>query len=146
MQVPKGRDQVSGGVSVPCHFKISFYFFLYLFPSQISSLFSFIIYFHFTVPTELALAKRGLMVIFEIVGRDILVIEYCGWLIFRGVLIFVVFVEGTIHEFQCPGNCNILHELWKKILWPWILNPANVSFVFNPQKLLPMKIKRSTVL
>ena len=33
----------------------------------------------------------------------------------------------------------------KEILWPRILNPTNVSFSFNPQKLVPTKIKPSTV-
>ena len=37
--------------------------------------------------------------------------EYCGWLKFRGVTIFVVFVEGPIHEFQYPRNGNCLYEL-----------------------------------
>ena len=31
---------------------------------------------------------------------------YCGWLNFRGVPIFVVFVEGPIHEFQCQRNSD----------------------------------------
>ena len=70
---------------------------------------------------------------------------YCGWLKFRGVPIFVVFVEGPNHEFQYPRNGNFLYELWKKILWPQILNPTNVSFLFNPRKLVPTKIKPSTV-
>ena len=72
--------------------------------------------------------------------------SYCGWLKFRGVPIFVVFVEGPIHEFQYPWNGNFLYELWKKILWPQILNPTNVSFFFNPRKLVPTKMKPSTVL
>ena len=49
--------------------------------------------------------------------------KYCGWLKFRGVPIFVVFVEGAIHEFQYPQNGNFLHELWKKILWPRNFEP-----------------------
>ena len=57
---------------------------------------------------------------------------YCGWLKFRGVPIFVIFVEGPVHEFQCPRNSNFLYEFWKKTLWPRILNPTNVSFLFNP--------------
>ena len=32
-----------------------------------------------------------------------------------------------------------------KILWPQILNPINVSILFNPWKLVPTKIKPSTV-
>ena len=71
--------------------------------------------------------------------------KYCGWLKFRWVPIFVVFVEGPNHEFQYPRNGNFLYELWKKILWPRILNPTNVSFLFNPRKLVPTKIKPSTV-
>ena len=30
--------------------------------------------------------------------------------------------------------------------WPRILNPTNVSFSFNPRKLVPTKIKLSTVI
>ena len=71
--------------------------------------------------------------------------KYCGWLNFRGVPIFVVFVESPIHEFQYPRIGNFLHELWRKILWPRILNPTNVSILFNLRKLVPTKIKPSTV-
>ena len=35
--------------------------------------------------------------------------------------------------------------LWKKTLWPRILNPTNVSFLFNRWKLVPTKVKPSTV-
>ena len=69
----------------------------------------------------------------------------CWWLKFRWVPIFVVFV-GLIHEFQYPWSCNFLYKSWKKILWPQILNPRNMSFLFNTQKLVPRKIKQSTVL
>ena len=62
---------------------------------------------------------------------------YCGWLKFRGVPIFMVFVEGQIHEFQYPRNGNFLYELWK---WPQVLSSTNVSFLFNPRKLVPTKI------
>ena len=50
---------------------------------------------------------------------------YCGWLKFRGVPIFVVFVEGSIHEFQI-----FWMNYEKKILWrvPWILNPQKCHF------------------
>ena len=37
--------------------------------------------------------------------------SYCGWLKFRGVPIFVVFVDGPIHEFQYPRISNFLYEL-----------------------------------
>ena len=70
-------------------------------------------------------------------------LKYCGWLNFRGVPIFMVFVEGPIHKFQYPQNFQ--YELWRKILWLRILNPMNVSFSFNPRKLVPTKIKPSTV-
>ena len=70
---------------------------------------------------------------------------YCWWLKFRGVPIFMVFVEGPIYEFQYPRKSNFLYELWKKLLWPRMLNPSNVSFLFNPRKLVPTKIKPSTV-
>ena len=48
---------------------------------------------------------------------------YCGWLNCRGVPIFVVFVEGPIHEFQYPRISNFLSELWRKILWPRNFEP-----------------------
>ena len=35
--------------------------------------------------------------------------------------------------------------LLNKILWPQILNPKNVLFLFYPWKLVPTKIKQSTV-
>ena len=69
----------------------------------------------------------------------------CGWLNFRAVPIFVVFMEGTIHELQFPRISDFLHELWRKILWSRILNPMNVSFSLNQRKLVPTKIKPSTV-
>ena len=59
---------------------------------------------------------------------------YCGWLNFRWVPIFMVFVEGPNHEFQCQRISDFLNELWRKILWPQILNHMNVSILFNPQK------------
>ena len=34
-----------------------------------------------------------------------------------------------MREFQYPRNGYFLYELWKKILWPQILNPMNVIFV-----------------
>ena len=70
---------------------------------------------------------------------------YCGWLQFRGIQIVVVSVEGTIHEFQYPWNGNYLYKLRKKILWPRILNPTNVSFLFNPRKVVPTQIKPSKI-
>ena len=54
---------------------------------------------------------------------------------FHGVPILVVFVEGPIHEFQYPRNGNFLYELWKKILYPRILNPTNVSFFVQSTKI-----------
>ena len=71
--------------------------------------------------------------------------RYCGWLNFCGVQIFVAFLEGPIHEFQCQRNSDSYYELWRKILWPRILNPTNVWFFFNTRKLVPTKIKPSTV-
>ena len=56
-------------------------------------------------------------------------LRYCGWLKFCQVPIFVVLVEGPIHELQYPWNGNVLYELWIKILWPQNLNPTNVSFL-----------------
>ena len=43
-------------------------------------------------------------------------------------------------------KAKFLYEQWRKTLWPWILNPTNVSFLFNPRKLVPTKIKPYTVL
>ena len=40
-------------------------------------------------------------------------IKYCEWLYFRGVPIFVVFVEGPIHEYKYPRIGDFLYELWK---------------------------------
>ena len=39
---------------------------------------------------------------------------YCGWLNFRGVPISVVFVEGSIQEFQYPRISDFLYKLWRK--------------------------------
>ena len=49
-------------------------------------------------------------------------ITYCEWFNFRGVLIFVVFVDSPNHEFQYQQNSNFWYKLWRKILWPQILN------------------------
>ena len=38
-------------------------------------------------------------------------IHYCGWLNFRWVPIFVVFVEGPIHKFLYPRISDFLYEL-----------------------------------
>ena len=54
-------------------------------------------------------------------------------------------MERPIHEFQYPRNSDFLYELWRQIPWPRILNPTNVWFLFNPRKLVPTKIKPSTV-
>ena len=44
------------------------------------------------------------------------------------VNILVVFVEGLIHEFQYSWISDYLYELWRKILWPRILNHNKISF------------------
>ena len=54
--------------------------------------------------------------------NELIAVPYCGWLNFRGVWIFVVFVEGTIQEFQYPRIVDFLYKLWRKILLPRILN------------------------
>ena len=72
---------------------------------------------------------------------NFLCFRYCGWLNFRGVPIIM---EGPIHEFQYPRIGDFLYELWRKLLWLRILNPTNVSILFNPRKLVPTKIKQST--
>ena len=38
-------------------------------------------------------------------------LQYCEWLNFLGVPIFVVFEDGPIHEFQYPGNCYFLYTV-----------------------------------
>ena len=81
-----------------------------------------------------------------LITEDIFILTwYCGWLNFRGVPIYVVFVEGLIHKFQYTWNSDFLYELWSKTLWPRILKHMNVSFYFNPRKLVTTKIKPSTV-
>ena len=70
---------------------------------------------------------------------------YCGWHYFRWVPIFVVFVEGLIHKIQYPRISDFLYELWRNILRQRISNSTNVSFLFHPRKLVPTKIKASTV-
>ena len=71
---------------------------------------------------------------------------HCGWLNFCGVPIFIVFVEGSIHEFQYLRIISdFLYKLWRKKLLPRILNSTNVSFSFNPWKLEPTKKNPSTV-
>ena len=54
---------------------------------------------------------------------------YCVWLNLRWVPIFVVFVEGPIHN------------LFREIRCVRILNPTNVWFFFNPRKVVPTKKK-----
>ena len=70
---------------------------------------------------------------------------YCGWGKFRGYQ-FPWFSRRVLSTNSSTLELVIfLNELWKKILWPRILNPTNVSFLFNPWKLVPTKIKPSTV-
>ena len=57
----------------------------------------------------------------------------------------LIFVEGHIHELQCQRNSDFLYELWRKILWPWSLNPTNAWVSLYPRKLVPTKIKPSAV-
>ena len=59
------------------------------------------------------------------VTRAVLWGKYCRWLNFLGVLIFVVFVEGSIHEFPVP-----------KIKWfsVWILKGNTMATNFEPHK------------
>ena len=64
----------------------------------------------------------------------------CEWFNFRGVPIFVVFVEGPIYEFKYPRNSEFLYELWRKILWQRILNPTNASF-FQSTKIITSENK-----
>ena len=45
-------------------------------------------------------------------------INYCAWLNFCEVPIFVILVEGPILKFQYPGNSYFLYELLRKMLWP----------------------------
>ena len=67
---------------------------------------------------------------------------YCGWLNFRGVPIFVVFVEGPVYEIKYP----------KKGFSLWIMKENAMTTKFKcvifgePRKLVPTKIKQSTVL
>ena len=37
-------------------------------------------------------------------------IAYFEWLNFRGIPIFVIFVEGPMREFQYPRNIDFLYE------------------------------------
>ena len=53
---------------------------------------------------------------------------YSRLLKFHRVPIFVVFVEGPIHEFQYPRNCNFLYELWKKYYVHDYLTPRMCHF------------------
>ena len=64
---------------------------------------------------------------------------YCEWVHFHGVPIFVVFMEGLIHNFQFSQNDNFLYDLWKKILSPRVFIPTNWWFLLNAWKLVSMK-------
>ena len=50
-----------------------------------------------------------------------------------------------------PGNSKCLYELWRKLSWPWILNPTHIHvyiyyhFLFIQRTFVPMKIKPSRV-
>ena len=62
-------------------------------------------------------------------------LNYRGWLNFLRVPIFVVFVEGPIHEFQCPRNSDFLYELWRKILWPRNFEPHEYLIFLQSMKI-----------
>ena len=61
---------------------------------------------------------------------------YCEWLKFRGVPIFVVFMEGPIHEFQYPQNFNfcMLYESKYRVHEFWT---SRMCHFFYPRKLVP---------
>ena len=61
--------------------------------------------------------------------------RYCGWLNFRGVPIFVVFVEGPVHEFQCQRKSHFLYELWRKILWLTNFEPRQCLIFLQSTKI-----------
>ena len=46
---------------------------------------------------------------------------YCGWLNFRGVPIFLVVLEGSIHEFQYPRNSEAFFKVFLDLLYFSIL-------------------------
>ena len=69
---------------------------------------------------------------------------YYGWLKFRWVPIFVVFLEGPIHELQYQRNSEFLMNYEQNTVTT-NFEPHDVSFLFNPRKLIPTKIKPSTV-
>ena len=52
----------------------------------------------------------------------------CGWHHFRGVPIFVVFVEGPIHEFLYPRISNFLYELYWKYYGHEFWTPSMCHF------------------
>ena len=66
--------------------------------------------------------------------------KYCECLNFRGVTIFVVFVEGPIHEFQRPRNRDFLYRYYVHEFW----TPRMCNFI-NQWKLVTTKLKPSTV-
>ena len=72
--------------------------------------------------------------------KDMLGLNYCEWLIFRWVQIFVVFVDGPIHEIWCPQKSDFMYKLWKKMLWPRILNPTNIWFLVHLSRRLKCTI------
>ena len=89
-------------------------------------------------------ASSGLVCLFPICKIFIYISIYCGWLKFRGVPIFVVL-------WRVQSTNSKTHEMvtfymnYERKHWPRILNPTNVSFLFNPRKLVLTKIKPSTV-
>ena len=87
---------------------------------------------------------------FHIVWHSILISVFRTWHILWTSLFscgtnFLCFRRIPIHEIYYQRKSYFLYELWRQMLWPRILNPTNVWCLLNPLKLLPTKIKPSTV-
>jgi len=42
-------------------------------------------------------------------------VRYCGFILFRWVLIFVDFVSSTIHEFKATKNISLIQEKYPSL-------------------------------
>ena len=60
--------------------------------------------------------------------RLLLFSTYCGWLKLGWVPIFVVVVEGSIHEFQYPRNDNFLNKYVRQYYGPGFWNQRMCHF------------------
>ena len=91
--------------------------------------------------------KYGVIMLSSLPAKRCDVILTVDGIIFVGYqfLLFSWRIRFTNSSTNENSDFLYVSELWRKILWPLILNPRNVSFLSMPRKLVHTKIKPFTV-